>query len=1298
MTLLKQANTAMREKRHEDAIRLYVHSLQKNPALSPFALINLKTAQERYQKGRRTVQQPHVIVAGCNLAENATGRVSTLAQLYQPLAKVEIFGCSFHKWGYDAQQPINSQPIPIHGITIEDESQFIEHATELVLKHPCDVLHLAKPRAPNILIGLLYKLIWNARVIVDVDDEELEFVSATEPIALDEYLKAHNTLPELRDLTGETWTRIAVGLSNAFDGITVANAALQQRYGGTIVRHARDEKLFAPSAARRQQNRVKLNIPESERVVLFRGTRWKKKGLLDIAKAIAGLNLNDVRLLIVGDCPNEDHALEVDLQALPNLRIQFLGDQATATSSDFVSVGDICVLLQLPDSLGGKFQTPGELSDALAMGLTVLAEKTPGLEDLAELGAFRPVTRATLTAELAKALAEPLRAPKSHALFVEQLTMKANRAHLTQWLTVSQPSNAMQLIGALQTLAQKLRPLSYLSTQTDKSATLPKATPPAKTPAPAVAASKSIESTIQQANQAMAQDDWSGAYDHWRSLLARPETELSIALLLRISRELFKLDAFPEAASALKRAANQDPNHPKLICEQAQQYYYHCYSSWLMLVTENEPDWYKADGLDKRPDWKTACALIEKAEKAVPRNNLRRYVQAYLLLAEDAWDNGQREQAHAVLLVAIKAIGPTALDIKLIQAIIEAVDQIRDNNINESDPYNQALQARLTVLPIDFLGVQDWLCLNDILNWNGLLLCGYVAREKAVDRAIAVGKGDSKNKGQLKTALRAALDRGDTPLADEFLAKLKALSPRDIDVQELDSCCELMKGNIEKFRQTWPYPPTPAEQRLREYLKEKSVAVVGPAPSGSLDGAEIDTYDIVIRSNWRGQEFTVTELGEFGNKTDISLYNAHTVRLLINDERINSLSPLAFIFTRRFRYDKSTHPINFEKISCLEEYPGAFYKSLNAIPLLIFNLILLNARQVTVFATNFYTSLEPHNTGYRGVKSKQNDKALLTNLRTVLSNHDLMVQKNIVYLFWKIGACNLQLAAAKIVSLEKYEYLKKVIYSIIPNLKNSTKGIEVKHTLAKIELLNEFSKFLHNEGVLAEEQFKSINVKIESELRKKHLDLSFIDISEFRRYIKGKKIALVANSTQLLKQRLGASIDACDIVIRFNSFKIDKYFTGEKTDIHVSVYLQGENLNLFVPIRFVISNHLGRWIDSISRLNPYSQSFILKYNHHASLNTRYKDPTPSTSGFATLILLLKIGGFKSVDLYGFTFYEGGKSSILRNEKGMDYEISKVHDYEFERDAILNNSHEYDKKTKIITFYDSASPLWISRTN
>jgi hypothetical protein len=207
-------------------------------------------------------------------------------------------------------------------------------------------------------------------------------------------------------------------------------------------------------------------------------------------------------------------------------------------------------------------------------------------------------------------------------------------------------------------------------------------------------------------------------------------------------------------------------------------------------------------------------------------------------------------------------------------------------------------------------------------------------------------------------------------------------------------------------------------------------------------------------------------------------------------------------------------------------------------------------------------------------------------------------------------------------------------------------------------------------------------------LDRNSISLSFIDLVSFKNFIKDKKIALVANSSDLLNYKNGEDIDNHDIVIRFNSFKLDSEYTGEKTTIHASIYLQDINLDYFVPIRIIVCNNVSKWVNTLKTINKYDQTFILKYNHPSILNIDYKKPL--TTGLNTLITLIKIGGYKQIDMYGFTFYNGGKNSILRTDAGLSSGISKIHDYDFEREFIYSKMSEHNKKKNIITFYGNST--------
>nr|WP_246199520.1 tetratricopeptide repeat protein [Sodalinema gerasimenkoae] len=348
--------------------------------------------------------RPQVGVCSGELSQKAVDRADTLAQLYGGFAQVELISSQFPQSEGQVSQPIRETEIPCHRIQAEHEEQFLEQALALVLAHPYEVVHLSQPRMPNIVLGLLYKLLWNARVLVDIDDEELTFVKASEPVDLREFLESGERLPKWKHLQGTEWTRIAVGLVREFDGVTVSNPALQERYGGVVIRHGRDEARFVPSADLKRGSRERFGIAQDKKVVLFFGTPRKHKGLVETAEALASLGRKDVVFAIIGDFTDE--SLKERLLGISGVDYVFVGNQPFESIPDVVAVGDICVLLQDVGSEVSQFQIPAKLSDALGMGLVVLLSETAAVADVIESGAVVPVAEGDLPAVLDRVLSD----------------------------------------------------------------------------------------------------------------------------------------------------------------------------------------------------------------------------------------------------------------------------------------------------------------------------------------------------------------------------------------------------------------------------------------------------------------------------------------------------------------------------------------------------------------------------------------------------------------------------------------------------------------------------------------------------------------------------------------------------------------------------------------------------------------------------------------------------------------------------------------------------------------------------
>jgi glycosyltransferase involved in cell wall biosynthesis len=381
----------------EGAIRAYSQGLWEQPLLGMHYLANLERARGRYRRQRQEINaegpaSTTVAVVGSQLGSNAAGRAFTLAQLYRQLGHpVALLGSHFPDQGRELWEPIRGavrqQGLAVHSFVVEEEPAFAGQAWQLVLQQPADLVHLSKPRLPAVVFGLLYKLLWGAAVLVDIDDEELCFVGEREPITLDGLKRLCHGLPEPRELMGPLWTRLAVDLAQRFDGITVANRPLQQRYGGTVSPHARDPERLKPTTQEVKRGaRQRFGVPMKAKVVLFFGTPRRHKGLLAVGAAVAALpaELQPV-FVVAGAFPAGDPALEQELRTLvPAERLRLLGNQPWEAAAAVLALADLVVLLS--EGEVAAFQSPAKLNDALAMGLPVLVSATAPLREMAERG------------------------------------------------------------------------------------------------------------------------------------------------------------------------------------------------------------------------------------------------------------------------------------------------------------------------------------------------------------------------------------------------------------------------------------------------------------------------------------------------------------------------------------------------------------------------------------------------------------------------------------------------------------------------------------------------------------------------------------------------------------------------------------------------------------------------------------------------------------------------------------------------------------------------------------------------
>ncbi len=276
MTKLTQGNKALRDKDYQQAIAFYIEALMVNPELAKVITPNIAMAKQgRNVEREKNKDNQKVAVCGWELSDDTAERVYTLAKLYESFTDVEIIGTLFPEYGGQIWESIRLSSIAVHSFMVDDEGVFLEQALKLVLEHPYDVVHLSQPRITNIFFGLLYKLVWDAKVLVDV-------VDAGEGVSVDDYLEAGGSLPELKDLNGVDWTRLAFGLVDEFDKVTVSDNELQKYYEGEITHNVQDETVDSISLKLITiLQKIPSNIKQISQIkaieIEINGDKWRDK-------------------------------------------------------------------------------------------------------------------------------------------------------------------------------------------------------------------------------------------------------------------------------------------------------------------------------------------------------------------------------------------------------------------------------------------------------------------------------------------------------------------------------------------------------------------------------------------------------------------------------------------------------------------------------------------------------------------------------------------------------------------------------------------------------------------------------------------------------------------------------------------------------------------------------------------------------------------------------------------------------------------------------------------------------------
>lgn len=410
------------------------------------------------QNETRAQKKGRAAIVCWDLSHNPAGRAIVLYDLLARDWDVELIGPVWSQFGGKVWTPIAKSNRKIRSFNCESLTDFLPAAQAFAETNPYDLVVVSKPRAPSLALGAMLKKFHGSPMVLDVDDLELSFADSQDPVTEAEIKK---NLTEAFEIPFESLsTRYCDKLIGEADSVTVSNIALRGRYGGHIVRHARNENIFDPSLYDRDETRQKLGLKKNDFALMFVGTPRPHKGIYDIAEALHEMNDKRFVLNIVGDINYP--GMQARLEELSNARINFYPNCDFRSLPAYMAAADAIPLMQDTENEIAQWQIPAKISDGMAFGLPIITTEVPPIFDLEQQNLVTVIHKdyfAETLLDLYEARKEKTHSKtqaRIRAGFEDELGFRVNRQRLQNAIVRASKADP-QLPRAFETLLEHMR-------------------------------------------------------------------------------------------------------------------------------------------------------------------------------------------------------------------------------------------------------------------------------------------------------------------------------------------------------------------------------------------------------------------------------------------------------------------------------------------------------------------------------------------------------------------------------------------------------------------------------------------------------------------------------------------------------------------------------------------------------------------------------------------------------------------------------------------------------------------------
>jgi glycosyltransferase involved in cell wall biosynthesis len=308
-----------------------------------------------------------ITLIASDVSGNALGRTALLAEILRREFDVEVLGTAFGEGIWAPLQKSLRLKTVVRG---QRWPVYLSAMRSLQRQITGDVVYAVKPLMSSFGVALLHRRRTGCPLVLDIDDDERAFrrrASLREPLSLLRTISAPNQ---------RFWTeRIGQRVPTA-DALTVASTPLQQHFGGTLVRHARNTEQLRPRPEWQAAAKERLGVA-GQGVVMFFGTPRPHKGLEDAAVAVAQMR-HEAVLVVVGADEADSYTSTLKRQ-YPQVR--FHPPCAFDEALFLLQAADVMIALQR-DLPASRYQSPAKLMDAMAVAKPVVAT---ALSDIPEI-------------------------------------------------------------------------------------------------------------------------------------------------------------------------------------------------------------------------------------------------------------------------------------------------------------------------------------------------------------------------------------------------------------------------------------------------------------------------------------------------------------------------------------------------------------------------------------------------------------------------------------------------------------------------------------------------------------------------------------------------------------------------------------------------------------------------------------------------------------------------------------------------------------------------------------------------